>query len=138
MILIVNYSYSQNKEFIYVKIENSKGLYSFEKTKDNKKATIKILYSQNKEKEIINHSNSKNRNDSIIIVEPIPQSFYYKFESTDSPIETSNLKNIKSYSIEDISKHRIWNQEYPHTIYFIETINKYTYLIWKMNPKILE
>jgi len=137
--LTVISSYSQNKELIYVKIDKNinKELYSFEKTNDNKNAKIKIIYFEKKNIGFKNTKKSTDK-DKIVLVEPLPNSFYYEFTSTGLPKQINNLKNIEFHSIEDISKHQIWNKEYPYTITFIEKINECKYYLWKMTPLINE
>lgn len=136
--LTCKYSFSQSKELIYVKIEKNKTkkLYSFEKT-DNNNAKIKILYFEKRNKGFQNTQKSKNK-DEIILVDSLPNSYYYEFTSVRNPKQINSLKNIKFHSIEGISKHQVWNKEYPHTIFFIEKISKCSYYLWEMIPLINE
>ena len=131
--------FSQNKEIIYVKINDSvnKELYMFQKTKNNKSGKIKILYFENKSIGFKKATKAKN-NDEIIFIETTPNNHYYEFISIGTPQKVNNLKTIKYFNIIDISKHQVWNKKYPHTIIFIEKTNTDGYNLWSMNPVITE
>lgn len=98
---------------------------------------MKILYYEKRNKGFKNQQKSKNEND-VVLVESMPNSYYYEFNSKNSPKRKINIKNIKFYSIEDISKHRVWNKKYPHTIFFIDKIDKCNYYVSEMIPQINE
>jgi len=125
---------SQENEKIYVMINKNTNTELFLFNKNINKAKIKIISYDRK-----NEGFKENKNNSeLIIVEPIPNERFYEFNSVKPPKKISNLKKIKFYNIIDISKHKVWNKQYPNNIYFIEKISVDCFYVWEMTPKIYE
>ncbi|WP_397447877.1 hypothetical protein [Polaribacter sp. R77954] len=135
LIIILNslISFSQKKSEIYVKIDKVKGknLYALKKTSQN--LQIKIIFFE-KRNNGFKKNTKKNNDDELIILEPIPNEYYYEFKSIGEPVKVSNINKLNYYNVEDISKHKIWNKTPPHSLIFIEKLNDCNYNLWKMYP----
>ena len=136
VILLINNVFSQNKEKVYVILDNE-SLYKI--TKKEKSATIEIPYYNfkndwNKEK-----SNSIKDKDYIVNVEVIPNKKHYTFYSIKEPIKKSNVNKINAFSVVDVSKDdkKVW-KKYPYEMIFIEKINCESYIFWYMKPEFHE
>jgi hypothetical protein len=134
LIIILNnlISFSQKKSEIYVKMEKVKYKNLYASKKINQNLQIKIIYFEKKNNGFKN--NTKKNDDEVIILEPLPNEYYYEFNSIAKPVQVSNISKLNYYSIEDISKHKIWNKTPPHSLIFIEKLNDCNYNLWKMYP----
>ena len=123
----------QTKTYVLLDSENYESLFQFEKSESY--AKLKILDFESKEKGFEKPKDvDENR---FIVVHPIPNEYYYEFNSDGKPYILKSIKNIEVHSIEEISKHKLWNKISPHSIYFMEKV-KGEYFCWKMNPVIRE
>lgn len=125
---------SQEKPAFHVLIYNTqdKDLFIFDKNEKNTFAKIKIIYH---DKKGIGFADKKEiKTDEIVIVKSQPNSRYYEFKSVDSPVTINTLDKLKLFSIEDISRHKLWNNNYLHSIIFVEKVKKDSYRLWKMEP----
>lgn len=137
MLFVSNCTYSQNKEKIYVLLDNN-DFYRIIKKED--KATLEIPYYAHKESWSEKKSkNTDKNNDEIVKVETIPNNKFYKFYSIKKPINKSKIDKITTYSVIDVSRENklVW-KEYPYQMIFIEKIDCENYLFWHMKPEFNE
>lgn len=134
LLMFLNFSlYSQNssKDTIYVIIDNAKNknLFIFEKDKNNQYAHIKVF--DNNKDQIIKKNKQKKKS-NIIKIYPKPSIYFYTdYYSIDAPKHKTTIKNLKTFTIEDLSKGQnkiIKNQ----IIIFIEKLSNHSYNLWTM------
>lgn len=134
LFLLMGFSlYSQciPKDTIYVIINNAKNknLFIFEKDKNNQYASIKV-FDNNKNQ--ITKKNKQKKKSNIIKIYPKPSIYNYTdYYSIHAPKHITSIKNLKRFTIEDLSKNQnktINNQ----TIIFIEKLSDYSYNLWTM------
>lgn len=131
MLFVTNIIFSQDKDKVYVILDDN----SFYRIlKKEYSATLKIPHynykdSWNKEKS----KNTNRNNDEIVKVEAIPNKKYYRFYSIKKPIKKSNIDNISTFSIIDVSKENkmVW-KKYPYEMIFIEKVDCENYILWHM------
>lgn len=129
--------FGQNKEEVYVILDNNS---FYEIIKKQGSATLEIPYytykkGWNKE----NSKNSKKSNNDIVKVEAIPNEKSYRFHSIKNPTKKSNIDEISTFSVVDVSKGNksVW-KKYPYEMIFIEKLDCENYLFWHMKPEFNE
>ncbi|WP_281309567.1 hypothetical protein [Flavobacterium flavigenum] len=129
MFILINFSsYSQKNcsDTIYINIDNTKNqkLFVFKKDKTNKNASIKVFnYGYKRQK--------TDKNDIVKVNSQPPIHNYYEYYSIDSPKHILSIKNLKTLSVEDLSKNQK-NTKYNHVIIFIENLKNSSYNLWPM------
>ena len=129
-------SISQEKNEIYVKMDKEKDKELYILKKRNQNLQIKIIYFEKRNNGF--KKNKEKNNNEIVIVESLPNEYFYEFNSFGLPVKVSNINKFNYYSIEEVSKHKVWNKKPPHSIVFIEKLNNCNYNLWKMYPTINE
>lgn len=133
LVLLSFRAYSQNssKDTIYIIIDNNKNknLFIFEKENNNQNASIRVFDNNN---QIIKKSKQKKKNNIVKIYPKIPNYNYIDYYSILSPKHITSIKNLKIFTIEDLSKNqdKITNSQ---VIIFIEKLSDNSYNLWSMN-----
>ena len=110
-----------------------KELYSFSKETNGSPIAIKILHYD--KRELGFETQTKELKDNEIVIVPEAGSNYIEFLPRPNPKETSSIKDLKTFTIEDVSKgdKNVWGvwQKTSGYFYFIEELESGNYLIWK-------
>lgn len=125
-------AFNQEINEIYIKIDNEKDDELFELNKSEESINLRVIFFEKRDEGFKKRTVKKN--DEIVIVEPLPNENYYEFNSFGRPKKVKSINKFDYYNIIDISKHKVWNDKYPHKMIFIEKLNDCYYNLWKIYP----
>ena len=142
LFISINYNLNAQIKNIYVIIDNKhESFFKFKKEKNSCFSSIKILKYDKRLKGFNKKENSQEDNDIIIVSKQQIETNYYEFQSSKKPKTAKNIKHLKTYSIEEISRNvksiqKIWTDS-DYSIIFIEETGC-NYKLWKMKSIHLE
>lgn len=130
--------YSQDEENIYVMLDDNS---LFQLSESEGLVTLKIPFFKYKDEWLNVPTDGKNNSgDDIVVVDSQPTSSkIFEFNSLSKPIKLADLKNIKWFKVEDVSRElKSVFKSYPYKMHFIKRNKCNEFLVWKMHLKINE